>query len=63
MVIAGLKLLGKKLYLFMDDLSREVTREERDAINGLGIHVMFTSRVENLPFPQKSWKSLMKKMP
>jgi tetratricopeptide (TPR) repeat protein len=34
----------------MDDLSREVTRKERDAINSLGVHVMITSRAENLPF-------------
>ena len=53
MVKAGIQNLGKKMYLFMDDLSREVTREERDEINGLGVHVMITSRAENLPFRNK----------
>ena len=49
-VKAGIQKLGKKLYLFMDDLSREVKREERDEINELSVHVMITSRRENLPF-------------
>ena len=50
LVKAGIQRLGKKLYLFMDDLSREVKNEERDAINAMGAHVMITSRKENLPF-------------
>ncbi|MBR3375609.1 MAG: tetratricopeptide repeat protein [Firmicutes bacterium] len=52
-VKAGIQRLGKKLYLFMDDLSREVTKKERDVINELGVHVMITSRKENLPFRKK----------
>ena len=50
LVKAGIQQLGKKFYLFMDDLSRDVTRKERDEINALGVHVMITSRTENLPF-------------
>ena len=49
-VKAGIQRLGKKLYIFMDDLSREVNKEERDIMNALGVHVMITSRRENLPF-------------
>ena len=52
-VKAGIQRLGKKLYLFMDDLSRDINKEERDAINALGVHVMITSRRENLPFRKK----------
>ena len=58
LVKARIQDLGKKMYLFMDDLSRKVTREERDAINGLGIHVMITSRAENLPFRKKKLEFL-----
>ena len=57
---AGIQRLGKSLYLFMDNLSREVSKEERDAINGLGIHVMITSRKENLPFRKKKLEYLEK---
>ena len=37
----------------MDNLSRDVNKEERDTINALGGHVMITSRRENLPFRKK----------
>ena len=57
-VKSGIQQLGKKLYIFMDDLYREVTRDERDEINGLGVHVMITSRAENLPFPKKKLEYL-----
>ena len=60
LVKAGIQRLGKRLYLFMDNLSREVSKEERDAINGLGIHVMITSRKENLPFRKKKLEYLEK---
>lgn len=60
LVIAGIQRLGKNLYLFMDNLSREVSNGERDAINGLGIHVMITSRKENLPFRNKKLEYLEK---
>ena len=52
-VKAGIQYLGKKLYIFMDDISRDVNKEERDAINALGVHVMITSRREELPFRKK----------
>ena len=60
LVKAGIQRLGKRLYLFMDNLSREVSIEERDAINELGIHVMITSRKENLPFRNKKLEYLEK---
>ena len=58
LVKTGIQKLGKRLYLFMDDLSREVSKKERDAINELGIHVMITSRKENLPFRKKKLEYL-----
>ena len=58
LVKAGIQKLGKQLYLFMDDLSREVSKKERDAINELGVHVMITSRKENLPFRKKKLEYL-----
>ena len=36
--------LAGDLYLFLDDLSRPLSEEEQGILNGLGIHVMATSR-------------------
>jgi tetratricopeptide (TPR) repeat protein len=36
--------LAEDLYLFLDDLSRPLSEEEQGILNGLGIHVMATSR-------------------
>ncbi len=57
-VRAGMQRLGRKLYLFLDNLSRNVTETERDEIYGLGVHVMITSRSEDLPFPKKKLEYL-----
>ena len=42
--------LSGKLYLFMDNLSRHLKDDEQEILNGLGIHVMATSRFEHTYF-------------
>ncbi len=43
--------LDGSLYLFMDNLSRELSDDELGALNSLNAHVMVTSRQRNSAFP------------
>ncbi|MDO5479866.1 MAG: ATP-binding protein, partial [Clostridia bacterium] len=58
------KQLVKKLYIFLDNLSRILGDDEQEELNGLGIHVMVTSRFEhdyfvNLPLDVLTEQSAM----
>ena len=42
--------LKEKLYLFMDNLSRQLSEDEQEILTGLGVYVMATSRFEHEGF-------------
>lgn len=46
--------LGGKLYIFLDDLSKEFSRDEQNTLISLGAHIMITSRVKHRHFPSVS---------